>query len=119
MVGLDAVLSEPLSKLVGDPLGHSAGVDEHQRRAVLAYVRCDPFEHRRHLLEGRHSAELVVGELDGDVEVALMADVDDDATGLATGQGSVRPGTDEQPGNRAYRPLGCREADPDRSLASS
>ncbi len=68
VVGLDAVLPEVLAQLVSDPLGHSPGVDEHERRPVLLYVRCDPLEHRRHLLEGRHCTELVVGELDGDVE---------------------------------------------------
>src|ERR1017187_5113871 len=115
-MGLDAVVAEALSQLMSDPLGHSPGVDEHEGRPVLLYVRCDPFQHRRHLLEGRHGAELVVRELDGNVEPALMADVDDDAAGLAAGQGPVLPGTYQQPGNRRYRPLCCREADPDRSL---
>ncbi len=115
-MGLDAVLPEALSQLVGDPLGHPPGVDEHEGRPVLLYVSCDPFEHGRHLLEGRHGAELVVGELDGNVEPALMADVDDHAAGRAAGQGPVRPGTHQQPGDRPYRPLGCRQANPDRSL---
>ena len=116
VVGLDAVLPEAVSQLMGNPLGHSPGVHEHERRPVLVYVCCDAFEHRRHLLVGRHGAELVVGKLDGDVEPALMSDVDSETPGLATGQSPFRSGTHQEPGNGPYRALGCREADPDRSL---
>jgi hypothetical protein len=79
VVRLDAVVTEAISQLMRDPLGHPAGVDEHERRAVLAYVLGDPLEHRGHLLVGGHSAELVVRQLDAHVELALMADVDSGA----------------------------------------
>ncbi len=116
MVGLDAVLPESLRELVGNPLRHSPGVDEHERRTVPAYVRRDPFQHRGHLLVGRHGAQLVVGELDGDVEPALVADVDGETPGLAAGQGPLRSGAHEEPGDGPDRALGRRQADPDRSL---
>ena len=63
-------------------------VDEHERRAVLVDVAGDPLEHRRHLLEGRHGSELVVGQLDGDVERPPVPDVDDGAARLAVGPSS-------------------------------
>ena len=117
VVGLDAVLPEPLCELVRDSLGHPPRVDEHERRPVLLDVRGDLLEHRGHLLDGRHRTELVVGKLDGDVERPSVADVDDDAARLTVGQSAVRPGPHEEPGDRGYRPLGGRQADPDRPAA--
>ena len=67
---------------------------------MCAAIRC---EHRRHLLEGRHCTELVVGELDGDVDQHVMAYVDDHAPGLAAGQGPVGSGASS---NRAIVPMG-------------
>ena len=84
VVGLHAVFPEPLGQLMCHTLGHAAGIHEHQGRAALLDVGRDPLQHRRHLLEGRHGTELVVGQLDGDVEVTLMADVHDAAKWLAT-----------------------------------
>ena len=89
VVGLHAVVAEPVGQLVGDTLGHPPGVHEHERRAVLLDVAGDALEHRRHLLVGRHGAELVVGQLDGDVEAPLVPDVDDRAEWLAVRQAAV------------------------------
>ena len=95
VVRLDGVLPEPLAQLMGYPLGHPAGVDEHERRAVLFDVAGDPLEHRRHLLECRHGAELVVRQLDGDVQRPSVTDVDHFAQRLAVGERPVRSGADE------------------------
>ena len=62
-------------------------------------VRCRPMcaairsQHRGHLLVGRHGTQLVVGELDGDVKAALMADVDGETPGISTWQRPLRAGT--------------------------
>ena len=116
VVGLDAVFPETLGKLVSDPLCHPPGVDEHKGRPVLVDVGRDLIQHRRHLIECRHGAELVIGELDGDVQPASMADVDDYATWLATGQRPVLTGAHQQTGNGRYRPLRRGEPDPDRPV---
>ena len=46
----DHVVAEPLAELVREPLGEPAGVDEHERGAVLAHELGDPVEHVVHLL---------------------------------------------------------------------
>ena len=84
----DDVVAQPLAELVRDPLGQAAGVDEHERRAVLSHVRGDAVEHVGHLLGGRDRLELALGQLDREVEVALVAGVDDLRQ---------RPVADEQP----------------------
>ena len=69
----DDVVAEPLAELVREPLGEPARVDEDERRAVLADVLRDPVEHVGHLLRGRDGLELAVGQLEREVEVALVA----------------------------------------------
>ena len=73
----DDVVAEPLAELVREPLGQPAGVDEHERGAVLADERGDAVEHVGHLLGRRDRFELAVGQLEREVEVALVAGVDD------------------------------------------
>ncbi len=114
VVGLDAVVAEAISQLVGDALGHPSRVDEHERRPVVLDVRSDALEHRRHLLERRHGAELVVRQLDGHVERPVVTDVDDPATRSTAGHAPVRPGPDQEAGDPRYRPLGRRQPDADR-----
>ena len=77
----DHVVAEPLPELVREPLGQAAGVHEHQRGAVLPHVRSDPIEHVGHLLVGRHRFELAVGQLEREIEVALMAGIHDGGEG--------------------------------------
>jgi len=106
------VLAEPLPQLVGDPFGHPPSVDEHEGRAVALHMLGDAVEDLPHLFGRGHRRELVVGELEGEVESALVPDVDDRA---ARGAVRVRPagtGADEQPGDGVDRPLGGGEPDP-------
>ena len=59
VMGGDGLLAETLGELAGDPLRHAAGVDEHQRRAVLldqrgeAVVDLGPDLVRHHRFERR------------------------------------------------------------------
>ena len=79
VVGGDHVVAEPLAELVGEALGQAAGVDEHQGGAVLADQLGDAVEHVAHLLGRGDRLELALGQLEGQVEVALVAGVDDGA----------------------------------------
>ena len=74
----DDVVAEALAELVGEPLGEPAGVDEHERGAVLLDERGDAVEDVAHLLGRRDRLELAVGQLEREVERALVAGVDDD-----------------------------------------
>ncbi len=102
MVGGDDVVAQALAELVGEPLGEPAGVDEHERRAVLEHERGDAVEHVAHLLGGGDGLELAVGQLQREVEVALVAGVDD------RGEGAI---THEEAPDRLDRPLRRREPD--------
>ena len=71
------VVAEAFAQLMRDPLGKPPGVDEHEGRPVLADVRGDAIEHVRHLLRAGDGFELAFGQLDREVEVALVTGVDD------------------------------------------
>ena len=103
MVRGDDVVAQALAELVREPLGQAAGVDEHERGAVLADERGDAVEHVAHLLGRRDRLELAVGQLEREVEVALVAGVDDRA-----GSGPV---ADEQAGDGLDRALRGRQPD--------
>ena len=77
VVGRHLGVAEPLPELVSVALRHSPGVDEHQRGPVLLHVPGDAIEDLGHLLGGRHGPQLVVGQLQGEVEVPPVAHVDD------------------------------------------
>ena len=68
VVGGDDVVAEALAELVREPLGQAAGVDEHERGAVLADERGDAVEHVAHLLGRGDRLELAVGQLEREVE---------------------------------------------------
>ena len=109
VVGHDLVGAEALLEGAGGALDQAAGVDEDQGRPVLADQLGDAVVDPAHLLVGRDRPELVVGDLDREVEVAAVAAVDD------MGQGPA--GADQQPRDPLDRPLGRRQADPDRRSA--
>ena len=106
VVGGDHVVAEALAELMGQPLGQPAGVDEHQRGAVLGHQGGDAVEHVRELLGGRHRLQLAVGQLQAEVGVALMADVD---------HGGQGPVADQQPADGLDRALRGRQPDPHRA----
>ncbi len=103
-----ATTSSPrrLAELVGEPLGQPAGVDEHEGGAVLGDQRGDAVEHVAHLLGRRDRFELAVGQLEREVEVALVPAVDDRRQ---------RTVADEEPGDGLDRSLRRRQPDARRT----
>ena len=85
MVRRDGVVAEPLGQLMCDALGHPPRVDEDERGAVRAHMCRDGVEHLAELLARCHSLELTRGQLDGDIERAPVADVDDGTARTAVG----------------------------------
>ena len=99
------VLAQALGQLVGHPLGHLARVDEDQRGAVVPGVLGDAVEDVGHLTAAHDGLELGRGQLDGHLEVAGVAAVDDH------GGRAVVVHAREQAGHQVERPLRGREAD--------
>ena len=106
------LVAEPFAQLVGDPLGHAPGVDEHQRGPVAGHVARDQVQDLGHLLGGGDRAELVVGQLQGEVQLPAVAGIDDRAAGRPVRVVAVRSGADQQPGDGLDRPLGGGQAHP-------
>ena len=106
MVRGDDVVAQAGAELVREPFGEPPGVDEHERGAVLADEHGDAIEDVAHLLGRRDRFELAFGELQREVEVALVTRVDDHRQ-LAIAH--------EQPADRFDRPLRGREPDPVRT----
>jgi hypothetical protein len=67
---------------------------------------------------GRHGAELVVGQFDGDVEHPAVPDVDHRALRDAVGTDAPWTRSDEQLRDRRDRPLCGRQPDPDGAIAT-
>ena len=108
-------LSQPLGHLVGQTLDQPARVHEEEGRMVLAHEVGHAVKGVVPLLVGRDGADLVLGQLQGQVHLTSVARVDDQAVRLAVG-GDVRC-ADEEPADLIDGPLGRREADAgDRSV---
>ena len=90
-------------ELVGEPLRQPAGVHEHERGAVLGDELGDAVDDVAHLLGRGDRLELALGQLEREVELALVAGVDD-----CRAAGRV---ADEQPGHRLDRALRGGQAD--------
>ena len=95
MVGGHHVVAQLLAELVGEPLGQPAGVDEHEGRVVLADQVGDAVDDVAHLLGRGHGLELALGQLERQVEVALVAGVDDGARRRARRRPHSRSATSE------------------------
>ena len=106
------LIAEPFAQLVGDPLGHAPGVDEHQRGPVAGHVTGDQVQDLGHLPGGGHRAELVVGQLQGEVQLPAVAGIHDRAPGRPVRVVAVLAGADQQPGDGLDRPLGGGQAHP-------
>ncbi len=98
---LRAVGAQTLGQLVGHPLRHFAGVDEHEGRAVLTGVLGDAVEDVGELAAAGHGLEFGVGELDRHIEIAGVPAVDDHRRRASS---SCTP---EEPGHHLERPLGA------------
>ncbi len=114
MVRRDHLVAEALAEQVGDPLGHATGVDEHQRGAVSLHVGGDAVEDVVELLARGDRTQLVVGQLDGQIEPAAVADVDHRTARPSLAVVAIGSRADEEPGDGLDRPLGGRQADPAR-----
>ena len=77
MVGGDNVVAEPFTELVREPFRKTSRVDEHERGPMVGDVLGDAVDDVGHLLGRRHRFELALGQLERDVELALVPDVDD------------------------------------------
>ncbi len=73
----DVLFADALLERRRDALDQPPRVDEHDRRAMLAHERGDAIVDPAELLVRRDRAELVIGDLDREVEIAAMAGVDD------------------------------------------
>ena len=110
VVGGDDVVAQPLAELVGEPLGQAAGVDEHERGAVLARParRCGrarrPSARPRRPPRARRRAARARGR--------------GRAGGRRRRSAGQRPVADEQPADRLDRALRGRQADPRPGAAS-
>jgi hypothetical protein len=110
-LGSDLV-AEPFAQLVGDPLGHAAGVDEHQRGPVAGHVARDHVQDLRRLLRRGDRAQLVVGQFQGQVQSPAVAGIHDRAARRPVRVVPVLARADQQPGDRLDRPLGGGQAHP-------
>ena len=106
------LVAEPLAQLVGDPLGHAPGVDEHQRGPVAGHVARDHVQDLRHLLPGGNRTELVVGQFQGEVQPPAVAGIHDRAPGRPVRVVPVGSRADQQPGDGFDRPLGGGQPHP-------
>ena len=61
---------QPLAELVGDAFGQTAGVDEHERGALLSDQDCDAIQHVTDLLSRGDSFEFAFRQFERQVEVA-------------------------------------------------
>ena len=97
---------------MGDPLGHAPGIDEHQRGPVAGHVARDHVQDLRRLLHRGDRAELVVGQLQGQVQPPAVARIHDRAPRRPVRVVPVRARADQQPGDGLDRPLGGGQAHP-------
>jgi hypothetical protein len=74
----DRFLAELLGQTEGDPLGQPAGVDEHQRAAVGLDQSRQPVIHLAPMLVRANGGQLLHRQFQTQVEIAGVADVDDD-----------------------------------------
>ena len=119
VVGRHRVVAEALGKQMRDALGHAPRVDEDERGAVGANVRRDGVEHLAELLARRHGLELTRRQLDGDIERAPVADIDDRAARTAVRIAARRARADEQPRDGFDGSLRRGQTDAHRARAHS
>ncbi len=105
VVGGDVFCSETLGELEGDLFDEAAGVDEDEGGAVVLGVSGELVEDLLPHGGGGEGAEFLGGNLDGEIEVAALAYLDDGGRGA----GGVRAG--EEVGDERDGVLGGGEAD--------
>jgi hypothetical protein len=108
VVGADRVLAEALAQMARRPLGHPAGVDEDQGRAVHQDQLGDAAVDLLPLVVRHHRAERRRRDLEREVALLRIADVDDPAIGIGRADQEARDLVD--------RLLGRRHADAGQRL---
>ena len=106
----DVLLAEPLLERRGYALDEPPRIDEHDRRAMLRDELRDPVVHAPELLVARDRGELVIGDLDREIDLALVTAIDD-----------VRhrpPRADQEARDHLDRTLRRGQANADRRLAA-
>ena len=109
VVARDVLLAEPLRELMRHALRHPPRVHEHEGGAMSGDQLGDAVVDLAPLLRRRDRTQLAPGYLDREVDVALMAEVDDGAVRFALGVDTVA--TDEERGDLLDRPLRRRQPD--------
>ena len=115
VVGGDEIVAELAAQQVRKPLGHLAGIDEDEGRAVAADLVGERVHDLVELLGRHHGTELVGGEHDPEIERPLVSDVNHGAAWRAVRVRAVRARADEQAGDALDRPLGRGTADARRT----
>ncbi len=105
VMGGDVFRAEALGELEGDFFDEAASVDEDEGRSVVLGVGGELVEDLLPHGGGGKGAELFGGDLDGEIEMAALADLDD----LRWGAGGV--GAGEEVGDERDGVLGGGEAD--------
>ena len=116
VVAGDVLLADALRELVRDALREPPRVHEDERRAVLRDQLGDALVDLAPLLGRGDRLEVSRRQLDGEVEVALVAEVDDRAVRLAVSIEAI--GADEEARDLLDRPLRRREPDARGPLAA-
>ena len=109
VVARHVLLAEALRELVRDALREPPRVHEHEGRTVLRDQLGDAIVDLAPLLGRRDRPELAPRHLDREVDVALVAEVDDRAVRRAVGVDALA--ADEELGDLLDRPLRGREPD--------
>ena len=104
----DVLLAEALGQMARDALRLPAGVDEHQRGAVLTHELRQAIIQLRPDFSGHHRLERRGGDLQLQVALAHVARVDDGAVGCAIGAHSAC--ADEEAGHVLDGLLRCGQA---------
>src|SRR5947199_3770061 len=98
-----------------NPLHQPASVDKHEGGSMGLYLRHELVVNLAPDIVGNDGAQLLIRKLDPEIQIPLMARVDDFTVGLAIRQNAFRP--DQQPGYIFDELLGCAETDAlERSL---
>ena len=115
MVRAHLVFAEPLAELMGNPFHQPASVDKHEGGSMGLYLRHELVVNLAPDVVSDDGAQLLLRKLDPEVQIPLMARIDDFTVGLAIRQNAFRP--DQQPGYIFDGLLGCAETDAlERSL---
>ena len=115
VMGGDRILAEPVGELARDPLAHAAGVDEDERRPVLADEGGEPLVDLAPDFVGHDRFERRVGRLDREIARPLMARIDNRDLSRRI---AAPVGADQQVRHLADRVLGGREPDALKTVAA-